>query len=266
MKTGHALKMGAAALALSLMAGNAWAAASCARPQDMRALQTAALQQQLMVAALTCHDTADYNRFVTSYRCELLESDLALIDFFLRQDAHKGADGYNAYKTRLANVLSLRSLHDPQFCRSAKVAFDVALNRKGSLAELASERPSLIQTGYTSCVPSVSETTQMADAAPRYVPRYSDAAPQQPRAYDRGNDDYDDDASDNSDNRGGADNGPIENDDRSAYRYAYNAPHAYVPYAYRPHAYWVHSYGPPARPRLVRGPYGRWYLLPPYGR
>ena len=102
-------------LGVFLLAGDAWAAASCVRPQDMKALQAAALQQQLMVAALTCHDTADYNLFVTTYRSELLESDQALKDFFLRQDVHKGTDGYNAYKTRLANVLSLRSLHDPQF-------------------------------------------------------------------------------------------------------------------------------------------------------
>ena len=425
----------------------------------MKALQAAALQQQLMVAALTCHDVADYNRFVTSYRGELQKSDQALMDFFLRQEVHKGADGYNAYKTRLANASSLRSLRDPRFCRSAKVAFDVALKRKGSLAELASERPSLIETGYTSCVPGAPETAQVADAtpnlparhrilpdslpsatiivpklaprpdrvlppispqryalalpkrsfgfaqagkvpapsgasettqvadarpslparhqalpdslpsaliiapvsaprpdrasspvsprrgnadsprtasqmqardsserdtynrdadtqdaddrdtddrdtderdnfdrdgtetrddagndAPRYAPRYADAPRYVPRyanapryvpryadmasarAYDRGDDGYGDDARDNSGGRDGYDNGPIENDAPGAYRYAYNVPRAYVPYAYRPHAYWVHSYGPPARPRLVRGPYGRWYLLPPYGR
>jgi hypothetical protein len=399
VKTEFALKMGVAALALSLLAGNAWAAAGCARPQEMKALQAAALQQQLMVAALTCHAAADYNRFVTSYRGALLESDRALMNFFLRQDVHKGADGYNAYKTRLANASSLRSLRDPQFCRSAKVAFDVALKRKGSLAELASERPSLIETGYTSCVPAAPETTLMADAtpnlperhlalpdsqasasivvpkpaprldrvlppispqryagvpapsgapkaiqvaeatpslpalhqalpdslpsaliiapasaprpdralpsvsprrdantreayerdtderadfdrygpaarddadagdaAPRNASRYADAVPQPPRAYDRGDDGYGDNTGDNSGNRDGADNGRAANDVQSAYRYAYNAPRAYVPYAYRPGAYWVHSYGPPVRPRLVRGPYGRWYLLPPYGR
>ena len=100
--------------------------------------------------------------------------------------------------------------------------------------------------------------------APRYVPRYADAAPT--RAYERGDDGYGDDARDNSGGRDGYDNGPIENDASGSYRYAYNAPRAYVPYAYRPHAYWVHSYGSQARPRPVRGPYDRWYLLPPYGR
>ncbi len=410
-----------ATLGVFLLTGDAWAAASCVPPQDMKALQAAALQQQLMVAALTCHDTADYNLFVTTYRSELLESDRALKDFFLRQDAHEGEGGYNAYKTKLANVLSLRSLHDSQFCHSAKIAFDVALKRKGAQAELASERPSLIETGYASCVPAAIEKTQMADATPSlparhpilpnslpsaaivvpklaprpdralppilpqryamtspkrgfgfaqagkvlvpsntpkttkiaeatpslsvqrqilpdrlpsagivafalppvlpqretltspkratgqrqmsglskhdtydrganepgdfnrygsgeryasevdeaspdYNPRYSDATPRPSRGYNEGEDGYGDDERDNSANFGGADNGPIGNNTLGAYRHAYNAPPTYVPYAYRPHGYWVHSYGPPVKPRLVRGPYGGWYLLPPYGR
>jgi hypothetical protein len=164
-------KTAAAALALCMLAGNAWAAASCARPQDVKALQAAALQQQLMVAALTCNDTTDYNRFVTSYQGELQKSDRALMGFFLRQDAAKGARDYDTYKTKLANAASLRSQHDPQFCRSAKVAFDVAFERKGSLAELASERPAPIATGYASCTPSAPEMV-MADATPRLPARH----------------------------------------------------------------------------------------------
>ena len=71
-----------AAFVLSLLAGNAWAAGSCVRPQDVTALRTAALQQQLMVAALTCHDVAAYNRFVISHQGALQVSDKALMDFF----------------------------------------------------------------------------------------------------------------------------------------------------------------------------------------
>ncbi len=171
-KIDFARKTGAATLALVLLTGSAWAAASCVSPSDMRALQAAALQQQLIVAALTCNAAADYNRFVLSYRNELQVSDRALMSFFLRYDAPNGADGYNAYKTRLANAASLRSLHDPQFCSSAKLSFDVALKRNGSLAELVSERPSVIETGYTSCLPGVPEVTQVADAAPDLPARH----------------------------------------------------------------------------------------------
>jgi hypothetical protein len=45
------------------MAGTGWAADVCARAPDLVALQVAALQQQLMVAALTCNDVSLYNSF-----------------------------------------------------------------------------------------------------------------------------------------------------------------------------------------------------------
>jgi len=170
--TVSALKIGVAALALCLPAGNAWAAPSCARPQDMTALQVAALQQKLVVVALSCHDAGDYNRFVISHQRELQESDRALMDFFLRQDAVKGSDNYNAYKTGLANDASLRGARDPQFCRSARAAFDDVLRHEGSVAELVSQRPSLVRTGYASCTPGARENTLMADATPSLPARH----------------------------------------------------------------------------------------------
>ena len=84
LRTG--LKTGFAALTLCWLTGNAMAAARCVEPQDMTALQIAALQQQLMVAALTCHDVDDYNRFVISHQPELQASDRELLRFFIRQD------------------------------------------------------------------------------------------------------------------------------------------------------------------------------------
>ena len=171
-KTSFASKTGAAALALSLLAGNAWAAASCARPQDVTALRTAALQQQLMVAALTCHDVADYNRFVISYQSELQKSDKALMNFFLRQDARKGADDYNAYKTRLANASSLRSLRDPKFCRSAKLAFDVALNRKGRWRSWSRSGHLPSRPAMRAACRARPRPVLMADATPRLPARH----------------------------------------------------------------------------------------------
>lgn len=383
LKTGSVLKTGVAALALCMLTGNAWAAASCARPQDVTALQVAALQQQLMVAAFSCNNAADYNRFVISHRRELQESDRALMGFFLRQDADKGTDNYNAYKTGLANDSSLRSARDPRFCRSAKAAFDDAFKHEGSVAELVSQRPSLARTGYASCAPSAQEGVLMADATPslparhralpdsqpsdlapdltsrmdralppisphrdegrvvpprEYDPRYAqqhsvledrdadngnangpdvdapgaddrgagergdfdryraetknipddvDDAPRHgrdyadtrsrpPRTYGRDHDGYGDGTPNNYPNRDGYENGPAANnapsDDRDAYdapdgsaRYGYG-PYTYGPWAHRPDAYQPYAYRPPARPRFVRGPDGRWYLLLPSRR
>ena len=75
------IKTGAAVLMLTCMVEDAWAAAStagCARPEDMSAVKTAAIQQRLMVAALSCHAVDLYNKFVTSYQKDLQASDMAL--------------------------------------------------------------------------------------------------------------------------------------------------------------------------------------------
>ena len=103
------LKTGVATLALFAMAGQSWAAGVCTPSRDAMALKTAALQQELMVAALYCNDVAPYNRFVTSYQHELQDSDATLLRYFTH--GHGGASAYHAYKTGLANDFSLTGLH-----------------------------------------------------------------------------------------------------------------------------------------------------------
>jgi hypothetical protein len=87
-----------------------------------------------------------------------------------------------------------------------------------------------------------------ADDAPRYAPRYADAAPE--RTYSRS---------------GGYGSGSYVNYGPAADRGNYNAPYGNLPDAYRPGAYWVDAEGPPARPHMVRGPDGHWYLLLYFG-
>lgn len=119
-----------AALALCAMAGQSWAAGFCAKPEEALALKTAAMQQELMVAALYCNDVGLYNRFVVSYQHELQNSDAALLAYF--QHGHGGSTAYHAYKTALANDFSLSGLHGMQsFCAAANTAFDSALNPDG---------------------------------------------------------------------------------------------------------------------------------------
>jgi hypothetical protein len=131
-------------------AAAAQAAVVCATPQEMKVLQSAALQQQLMVAALTCHMSDDYNSFVSGNRARLIQSDNALKAFFASR--RRGED-YNTYKTRIANAASLRSLHDQNFCDSARTVFDMALGRSSEHGGLAPEPPHLIDTGYEGCRP-----------------------------------------------------------------------------------------------------------------
>jgi hypothetical protein len=121
------------------MASNVWAAAAvasgCARPADMNALKTAAMQQKLMVAALSCGESQSYNAFVRAYQKELQASDKALQNYFRRVNAKTGTQDYHAHKTRLANANSMAVINDMTgYCSGAKASFEHALNGKPTLA------------------------------------------------------------------------------------------------------------------------------------
>jgi len=149
------LRIALIALMLTCVGANARAAgaAACANPQDMSAVRAAAVQQQLMVAALSCHAVDQYNKFVLTYRKDLQASDLALQTFFRRLHGQGGTADYHAFKTRLANTSSMDSIHDiGGFCASAQAAFDVALNeRKASLATFVAGQTTGVDRGFTPC-------------------------------------------------------------------------------------------------------------------
>lgn len=152
------LKGAGSALALCAMVGQGGAAGICAKPDEAMALKTAAMQQELMVAALYCNDVGLYNRFVVSYQHELQNSDAALLSYF--QHGHGGSSAYHAYKTALANDFSLNGLHGmTAYCSAANTAFDAALNPDGqrSLAAFISTQRVSGTDGYPAC-----ETTTAA--------------------------------------------------------------------------------------------------------
>lgn len=101
------------------------AAEVCALFDDLTALQTAAVQQRLMVSALACNETSSYNEFVLAHQSELQQSDQALQSFFTRRNAATGIDDYHAYKTRLANIYSLLSAqHKAEYCSLTRAALE----------------------------------------------------------------------------------------------------------------------------------------------
>lgn len=142
----------AAALTVAL-AGSALARERCIRASEVTALRVAALQQQLMVAALSCQAVPLYNRFVLSYRGDLQASDDALKAFFLRMNGRSGVSEYHAFKTRLANTSSLNSIgNSGGYCRNAFAAFESAPGpRARSLAALAAEEAFLLDITYPDC-------------------------------------------------------------------------------------------------------------------
>ena len=125
------MRTGALSLAGVMMAGTAFAAgpSKCAKPEEVTAIQTAAIQQELMVAALTCNQVANFNAFQTGFSRELQASDATLHKMFKRIfGARAGEDQFHAFKTRMANDSSIRSIHDnPGYCHEADTVFAAAL-------------------------------------------------------------------------------------------------------------------------------------------
>jgi hypothetical protein len=166
---GQTKKLGAIVLAVVTAASGALAAPKCATSDEVTAIQAAAIQQQLMVAALTCNQIEHFNAFQTSYGKELRRSDASLERMFRRlYGGGPGEAEYHAFKTRLANNSSIRSIHDNEaYCHDAGIVFEAALIAdKPSLAsfvsgiEVTEQGPvdtcSLrVAVGFTGAVPPV---------------------------------------------------------------------------------------------------------------
>lgn len=153
---GRTLWAATVAVVCTLAGGTAWAgdAQKCAKPEEMTAMQTAAVQQELMVAALSCNAVTLYNSFVTGYQKELQASDKTLQKLFMRlRGAKTGTEDYHAYKTKLANGSSIKSIGNiTQFCADAQAAFNTALGpAKAKLSDFVSGRAKPDDEGITAC-------------------------------------------------------------------------------------------------------------------
>lgn len=115
-------KLTATVLATTMLTTQVWA--SCMDTSEKNALKIETLQQELMVAGLTCNDATPYNAFVQADRPELIESDHDLQAFYTKLYGTGGTAQFQAVKTRLANHFSLDSLHNQQgFCQNADMLF-----------------------------------------------------------------------------------------------------------------------------------------------
>ena len=128
-------------------------AAACVGAPDMAALRLAATQQNLMVAAFSCHAVRDYNRFVIEHQAELQASDARLKDFFTARSG-RGIAGYHLFKTELANAASLRSIRDTaNFCADAEDTFAWA-QEADHLSRTISALPVTWAAAYHACTPN----------------------------------------------------------------------------------------------------------------
>jgi hypothetical protein len=133
------LKTGLSLLALAAMTAQASAGDLCDE-NAAAALKTAAVQQELMVAGLTCGAIAQYNRFVLSYRPELQASDADLMNYFRNRDGSEA--GYDSYKTKVANLSSARSsAYGSRYCQQIARDFAASFRQGETLKDfVAGER------------------------------------------------------------------------------------------------------------------------------
>lgn len=180
---GKKLIAGACLLALCASVGSAQArkALKCAGPAEVAAMQTAAIQQELMDAALTCGDQArtDFNAFQTSFNAELRRSDKTLLAMFRRvMGGSKGDAAYNLFKTDMASKAELRRVHGhADFCAAANLVISAALApEKPSLNDFVAGVPvtdvaASEEKPVGSCQVQVAVTLQGAMVSPAVLPR-----------------------------------------------------------------------------------------------
>lgn len=150
------------------------AAPRCARPEEVTAIQAAMIQQELMVAALTCNEVPRFNAFQTSYGPELRTSDASLERMFKRlYGGRRGEAEYHSFKTRLANHSSIRSIHDNvDYCREASLVFGAALTPdKPPLASFVGGVQVYDSSPVDSCAMRVTAGLAGAQAIPDVVPK-----------------------------------------------------------------------------------------------
>ena len=132
---GNAWKASVCVLAImSLSAGGAVAARrpvlKCAQPDEAAAIQTTAVDQQLVDAALTCGDAtrASFNAYRTAFGPELRLTDKALLRMFTRlYGGTKGDAAYNLFKTNMASKAELKRIQNStDFCRAADLVLAAA--------------------------------------------------------------------------------------------------------------------------------------------
>jgi hypothetical protein len=176
------LRTGVCLAALAALASSDALAArhssQCANESEVSALQTSAVQQELMDSALGCGQpfVEKFNAFQTAYGSELRRSDRTLLTFFKRlYGPSRGDASYNLFKTNMASKAEMRRVHNiTEFCASADLVFAAAL---------AADKPSLdrfvsgVQINDTDdspvgkCEIQVAVTLTGAMASPDVVPK-----------------------------------------------------------------------------------------------
>ena len=187
----NAWKVGVCAVALAVLTiGEAQAARrpvlQCAQPAEVAAIQTTAVDQQLVDAALTCGDATreGFNAYRRAFGAELQRSDKLLLAMFKRiQGGSRGDATYNLFKTDMASKAELRRIKDAAgFCRAADLVLAAANGpSKPSLSDFVAGVPiSETETPVNNCAMKVDVGLKGVQAGPQVTPKPRPPQPDDP--------------------------------------------------------------------------------------
>jgi hypothetical protein len=156
------LKVACVAACVSLvMVSSAAQAKLCASPTLEPALHARMLQTELMVAALYCGSSSQYNAFVQRYGAQLVVSGSLIKEAFEQEHGKGYKRPWDTWLTKLANNASLRSMESiAAYCGETNLIFET-LNGPGvdDVREYAGLRPFADKHGLKSC-PRDTQTAQ----------------------------------------------------------------------------------------------------------
>lgn len=122
----------AAAVVSGAAAGTGRPAAACSLDTGETAVLVRALQSHLMVAGLSCGQSAQYNQFVTTFQSDLVRHGQSLTRHYGQQYGGAGKRELNAAVTRMANEASQRSMTDRRgFCAESAAIFATLMATPG---------------------------------------------------------------------------------------------------------------------------------------
>jgi hypothetical protein len=143
-----------AVLATGLLSAGIAAAAPCAKPVDVTALDVASLKSKLMVTALTCNEQARYNDFVQRFRSDLMTHERALHAYFVRLFGGRAQREHDDYITSLANTQSQNGIRQGTlFCQRNVGTFTevLALTKGADLPAYAASKQLAQPTEIVAC-------------------------------------------------------------------------------------------------------------------
>ena len=154
----------------------------CAHHTEVTAFSVAALQSNLMVAALSCRADDKYNAFITRYRPALLQQAKTAETYFSRNDKRRWQQTRDEYVSQLANAQSQRAMVlGSQFCERTLGEFDevMALGKPEELPGFADTKTQSIPQAlkFSECpAGSPAPAAQPAPAKPPKPARHASAA------------------------------------------------------------------------------------------